>query len=138
MVKVREDLTGKTFGRLTVIKQVKDNVCSNGTHEAMWLVECNCKEHTQFVVRGHSLKSKMTQSCGCLRNERRLLYAMKNSTSGVIGVTFHNKNKSWNARINHDGKRIHLGAFKNKEDAIKARRDAEIKYGYCDKNLGRA
>ena len=32
MVKVRNDLTGKTFGKLTVIEQVEDYIYPNGKH----------------------------------------------------------------------------------------------------------
>ena len=34
MVKVKEDLTGKIFERLTVIKQIDDYVDKNGKHHA--------------------------------------------------------------------------------------------------------
>ena len=56
----------------------------------------------------------------------------KNNTSGKSGVVWVEKNKNWtpywesNIRIN--GRRIYLGCFTNKEDAIKAREEAEIKY----------
>ena len=69
MVKVREDLTGKTFGRLTVLCQAEDIVTPQGVYEAAWLCECNCSEHTQIVVRRNNLKSGHTQSCGCLQKE---------------------------------------------------------------------
>lgn len=36
----------------------------------------------------------------------------------------------WRARIRHDGKNIHLGLFDDKDDAIAARKAAEIEYGY--------
>lgn len=50
------------------------------------------------------------------------------NTSGVSGVHQTSKGK-WVARIGVDGKRIHLGTFDLKEDAIKKRLDAE-KYYY--------
>ena len=50
--------------------------------------------------------------------------------SGFTGVSFYKRDKNWQAYINVDTKRIHLGKFKNKEDAIKVRKEAEIKYGY--------
>lgn len=70
MVKVREDLTGKVFGRLTVIKQADDYVNPSGVHFAQWLCECSCEEHNQVVVATSSLKrSKSTKSCGCINKE---------------------------------------------------------------------
>ena len=48
------------------------------------------------------------------------------STSGVTGVAW--RNNKWRARIKINHKDIHLGVFDNKEDAIKARKEAEVKY----------
>ena len=45
----------------------------------------------------------------------------KNNTSKIKGVTWHKKSQKWNARINIDGVRIHLGLFDSIEDAKKAR-----------------
>jgi len=51
-----------------------------------------------------------------------------NNTSGVIGVSWDKKPKKWKALIMINGKNKHLGYFINKEDAIKARKEGEIKY----------
>lgn len=71
MVKVKEDLTGMTFGRLTVIKQVEDYVEPlSGKHHAQWLCQCSCEAHSLVVVQGSRLKKNNgTRSCGCLRRE---------------------------------------------------------------------
>lgn len=69
MVKVREDLTGKIFGRLIVLEQAEDYIRPDGRHEAQWLCECNCPKHTKKIISGNSLKSGLTQSCGCLQSE---------------------------------------------------------------------
>jgi hypothetical protein len=52
----------------------------------------------------------------------------KDNKSGYKGVGFHKPSKKWRARITVDKKTIYLGLFNSKEDAIKARREAEIKY----------
>src|SRR5574344_87837 len=52
----------------------------------------------------------------------------KNNTSGVIGVYWNKKNKNWNVEITKNKKKIKLGTYYNKEDAIKARIQAEKKY----------
>lgn len=44
------------------------------------------------------------------------------------GVTWNQKRGKWLARISVDYKNIFLGRFVKKEDAIKARKNAEIKY----------
>lgn len=40
-----------------------------------------------------------------------------NSKSGVKGVCWHKGSKRWRARLQYNGKRIHLGDFLNKEAA---------------------
>lgn len=69
MIKVRKDLTGQRFGKLTVIQQVEDYVTSGGFHYSQWLCECDCKDHNQVLVRGCYLTSGHTKSCGCLVGE---------------------------------------------------------------------
>lgn len=54
----------------------------------------------------------------------------KKNTSGVTGVHWHNVAKRWCARINVDGKKIHLGLFAQFSDAVNARKNAEILHGY--------
>lgn len=51
-----------------------------------------------------------------------------NNTSGYPGVTWHKKSCSWIARINKNKKRISLGSFDTFEEAVKVRKEAEIKY----------
>lgn len=51
-----------------------------------------------------------------------------NNTSGTTGVYWNAKRKNWCAQIKKDKHTQHLGSFKNKEDAIKARKGAEEKY----------
>lgn len=60
-----------------------------------------------------------------------------NNTSGNVGVMWHSRDKVWMAAIKSNKKQIHLGYFENKEDAIKARKEAEIKYGFSP-NHGRS
>lgn len=83
MVKVKEDLTGKIFGKLVVIKQVEDYVTPNGQHYDKWLCKCSCKNQTEKEVLGAHLRSGQTKSCGCLkRNKHDLL--------GEYGILWEN------------------------------------------------
>ena len=52
----------------------------------------------------------------------------KNNNSGVTGVYYDPEAKKWIARITTNNKRIHLGIFDNKDDAIEARKHGEKKY----------
>jgi hypothetical protein len=52
----------------------------------------------------------------------------KKNISGQTGVK--KQGNSWESQININGKLKCLGSFKNLEDAIKARKEAEILHGY--------
>lgn len=58
------------------------------------------------------------------------------NTSGVVGVYWCNKEDKWRSQIAVVGRVKTLGAFTNKLDAIAARKQAEIDYGYHE-NHGR-
>ena len=91
MVKVKEDLTGKRFERLKVIRQADDYVRPNGRRSAQWLVKCDCGSEP-FVVLGASLKSNKTKSCGCLNREKQLEFVQNSKKynaydlSGEYGI----------------------------------------------------
>jgi hypothetical protein len=51
-----------------------------------------------------------------------------NNSSGISGVHYCERDNKWIARIGVDGKRIYLGSFDSKEEAVKVREEAEIKY----------
>ena len=53
---------------------------------------------------------------------------MKNNTSGVTGVSLDKKTNKWMARIQVENKRIIIGKYIDKDDAIRARLRAEKKY----------
>jgi hypothetical protein len=59
-----------------------------------------------------------------------------NNKSGVIGVHYYASREQWQAQITVKGKKINLGRFDNFDDAVKSRKDAEIKYGFHE-NHGR-
>ena len=233
IVKVKEDLTGRVFGRLTVIEQVEDHISISGRHHPNWKCQCACGNIINII--GSHLKNGHTSSCGCkhseivseymsqkmkkyntydlsgeygigyteegdsfyfdledydkiknyywghksndmhfyshINNEYILLHRFimdldnssdlvvdhinthhpednrkanlrivthsensmnhklsKRNTSGVTGVGWIRKIDLWRARITINGQEINLGLYKNKDDAIKARKEAEEKY----------
>ena len=69
LIKIREDLTGKTFGSLIVIKRAEDYTESNGRRYAQWLCRCICGN--TVVVKGEKLTRKTggTKSCGCSKGK---------------------------------------------------------------------
>ena len=60
----------------------------------------------------------------------------RSNTSGVMGVSWHKLTKKWQSNISINGKNTYLGLFSDKNEAIKARKQAEIEQGYHE-NHGR-
>lgn len=61
------DLTGKKFGRLTVIGRGENYISPKGAMLVRWMCECECGN--KILVTGGSLKGSGTVSCGCKRGE---------------------------------------------------------------------
>ncbi len=64
-----EDLTGCTYGKLTVLCRAPDYVQPSGQHKRMWHCKCQCGKECD--VRASDLKSGNTQSCGCFQQYSR-------------------------------------------------------------------
>ncbi len=58
------------------------------------------------------------------------------NTSGHLGVSWHKPTGRWQAYIQTSGRINYLGIFKDFEEAVKVRKEAEEKYGYHE-NHGR-
>lgn len=58
------DLSGKQFGRLTVLKEI---ICRAKRGVILWQCLCNCGNIA--IVRGTDLKTGATKSCGCLQKQ---------------------------------------------------------------------
>lgn len=73
------DLTGQTFGRLTVLKRDTEKKAA----AVYWICQCECGKIKS--IRGSSLttKNKPTRSCGCLAKENHAI-----DTSSLIGQQF--------------------------------------------------
>ena len=57
-----------------------------------------------------------------------------NNRSGVTGVSYAKRDKTWKACVKISYKNIYLGSFVKKYDAVKARWEAEIKYNFPNCN----
>jgi hypothetical protein len=62
-------------------------------------------------------------------NAQNITLSSRN-TSGFNGVTFCKERNKWQAQIKANGKSMILGQFHNIADAIKCRKQANIKYGF--------
>lgn len=101
MVKVKNDLTGKKFGRLTVIKQAEDYISPSNKHYSQWMCKCNCNNESEIIVRSDDLNNGKVQSCGCLKSEKTLMRNIQNKRfntydlSGEYGVGYTSKGEEF-------------------------------------------
>lgn len=92
------DLSGRKFGRLTVITRAEDYITPKGQKKIQWLCECSCINKTRIVVSGTNLKSKNTRSCGCLQSEITSNRSKKYNTydlSGEYGIGYTNNGEKF-------------------------------------------
>lgn len=71
------DLTNKTFGKWTVIKQE-----GKKNNQLYWLCKCECG--TIKTVNGNSLRNGSSTNCGCVRKEK-----MSNFRENLLGQKFN-------------------------------------------------
>lgn len=83
------------------------------------------KNGNTFDTRKRNLKL-----CTYTENNKNKIRQPRKSRPSIVGVYYNTNINKWYAYINIDGKRISLGYHKEEQDAINARLEAEIKYGY--------
>ena len=118
----------------------------------VWECQCSCGGRIlldtrclqrESVVGQTLLQSGKTKSCGCLQagmykenlklvegTSVAILEAHKrklnrNNTSGHTGVYLDGRQGKWVAQIGFKGKKYYLGSYRNKQDAVEARRQGE-------------
>jgi len=79
---VREDLTGKKFGKLTVIEYAEYR-----NHKPHWKCKCECGNYK--IASTHYLKYGHTQSCGCLVKGKEFERYKHGLTKHRIYHTYH-------------------------------------------------
>ena len=98
MDKTFTDLSGCTFGRLTV-QYLKQTICDEKYRKniRIWHCICSCDDKTEIDVREEGLKYGHTKSCGCLRREkvsaRRRKHNIFDLESYDYGVCYLDNNK---------------------------------------------
>jgi hypothetical protein len=80
-MKKENDLTGKTFGRLTVLDLDKHK--TGHGHGRFWQCKCICGNETS--VASHKLKTGHTKSCGCWQKEQAHNTHFKDLTNKRFG-----------------------------------------------------
>lgn len=85
------DITGKRFGRLTVISEA-----GRKRKEVAWLCKCDCGN--TIVTNGYGLRSGHVQSCGCYMKDRiRQTVTKHGECNSKLYKTYYNmKNRCYN------------------------------------------
>lgn len=140
----KKDLTGKKFGKLSVLAKT-NNRADGGS--VVWQCKCDCGNIVE--ISSKKLVNGLAVSCGCYQKERQK-YSMKklhskqfkentnidlisknqansNNKCGIRGVHWSSSKNKWIASLSFQ-KKTYSKAFKNKEDAIKYRKELEEKY----------
>lgn len=139
------DLAGKRFGMLVEIERAGKTKNDN----ALWLCLCDCGNTA--IANATSLRKGDTVSCGCIQKDRighaRQVLTDDMTIDGVVVPLLTKKTRSdsrtghkgvskrvrkgltrYEVSITVKGKRIYLGSCQKIEDAITARKAAEVEY----------
>lgn len=79
-------------------------------------------------VRTNNAISNLRLGDDSLNSKNQSIY--KNSPTGYHGVSAHGNR--WRARININGKKVHLGVFDTIEEAATCRREKELELGFSE------
>ena len=85
------DLTGKRFGRLTVLEIGEPRYQPSGTKRIFWKCQCDCGEIKER--EGQSVRDGKTISCGCDRREHNREFPLKTNVydlTGEYGICYFN------------------------------------------------
>ena len=103
-----------------------------GAHRLAWLYmtgkwpEDQIDHINQVKSDNRFCNLREVDTVGNARNRKR----PADNTSGCIGVNWHRRDGKWQAKITIHGKTLFLGKFTDIEDAIYARKQAEIDHGF--------
>lgn len=137
------DLTGKVFGKLTILGRSEKRNPRGARTTPQWECRCECRAITYKATDTLTNPDlSMCPACaakyavekaraaagfvdGTQLAKIRDMTPSAANTSGCRGVYYEGKYDRWRAEIRFQRKRYYLGTYKKKEDAIKARRRAE-------------
>jgi len=140
------DLTGQVFGRLTVLGRSDKRVSRGQRTVPTWRCRCECgaivNKATDILTNDDV---SMCSDCakkysaaiarqfagfvgGTQVTKLRDMSPNAANTSGVRGVYYEKKTKTWRARLKFKGKIMSFGSYSRFEDAVSARKAAEEEY----------
>lgn len=137
------DLTGKVFGKLTVLGRSERRNSRGARTTPQWECRCECGAITYKATDTLTNPSvSMCAACAAKYSSSKARAAAgftegtqlskicditpgAANTSGYRGVYYESRYDRWRAEIRFKRKRYYLGTYKCKEDAVKARQKAE-------------
>jgi hypothetical protein len=117
---------GKSYIRIRI------NGKSYRAHRLAWLVmKGEFPEHEIDHINGNGLDNRSENLRAVTHAENGKNQRKYNSnSSGCAGVSWYKLSNKWRARITINGRVIYLGLFDNLEDAVAARKAADITYNF--------
>ena len=140
---INDNLTGRRFGNLLVIRPLCKRVETRNKYVIYWHCRCDCGK--EVVVTNYALRNGIKTSCGCVRGGCSKDYVLGNPSDSIwmpfpqdfiVGPVYGRKMSSWNASeivgveeyhrayiasLKFDGRYIELGTFPTVDDAMEAR-----------------
>lgn len=101
-------------------------------HRLVWLYVTGAWPKDQIDHQNHDRRDNRFENLREADNRTNHLNRpmQSSNTSGFVGVSFNKGAKLFESYITTERKRVRLGYFKTLEEAIKARADANAKYGF--------
>ena len=130
---------GQEAGTLHPSGYIYIRINNNGhaAHRVAWLyIHGNIPEYIDHINHNRSDNKLANLRIATKQDNARNRTISTTNIHGCFGIYFESDRGKWTARITAEGKHKRIGRYKTKEEAIQARRDAEIKYGY-HQNHGR-
>lgn len=85
------DLTGKRYGKLTVLKEAEPEFYKRGNVKYRWLCRCDCGNLT--IGSTDDLRRGKKKSCGCLHKEDRFLIGNQTNKNQKRKIKLYDKNE---------------------------------------------
>lgn len=100
-----------------------------GLYLHRFLMDCNDTDLRVDHIDGNPLNCSKSNLRICTEQQNRMNNKRQsNNTSGHSGITYRKDTSKWSASIQVNYRVIRLGCFSTLEEAIEARRQAEIEY----------
>lgn len=131
------DVAG-SFNKASGYIHIQINGKKYQAHRLAWLYEYGYMPKEHIDHKNHNRKDNRITNLRDVKQKENNKNASKrkDNTSGVTGVHWCKQHNRWKSIINVDGKNKFLGRFVDFSDAVNARKNAEVLYGFS-KNHGK-